>query len=146
MLLFKTARVEDEWASPSLDPTLRELIEFLVLQAGSLFGLDVTLTCIYRSPAEDAELYHDNNHVPGVHTQWRGADVSVKDYTWAQAKQLCNVGNRRWQYDPGRPWLPCFLFETSGDYSTAAHIHCQTDPPLTKPIDILADSEIGNAL
>lgn len=146
MLLFKTARVEAEWSSGPVDPGLRLLIEFLVSEAERRFGKDVKLTCVYRSPAEDAELYHDPTHQPGVHCHWRGADVSVLNFGWLEVKALCKEGNYRWNYDPDRLWLKCFLFETGGGGATAPHIHVQSNPLTTVALDRLVGSEAGQVL
>lgn len=145
MLLFKTARVESEWASDSPDETLRSLVNWLASQAELAYGKDITITCVYRSHEEDAALYHDPFHQPGVHTYWRGVDISVLNLTSSEIKTLTSDGNYRWTYDPERPWLRCFFFETGGAGTTAPHIHIQTNPETTVPVSPV-DSEAGRVL
>lgn len=126
LLLFKTPRIEEEWASDRPVAPLRSLIKFLVDAAESRFGQNITLSCVYRTPEEDVAIYHDPKHRPGVHTLWRGVDVSAHGFAWKEIKALVLEGNGLWAYDAARPWLICFLFEgVDHPGSTAAHIHVQ---------------------
>jgi hypothetical protein len=89
----------------------------------------MTLTCLMRTPAEDAALYHDPKHEPGVHCFGRGADISVRNLSSGEVTRLVNTINDRWQYDVRRPLMMCAIYEdgTHAD-STGAHIHLQVHP------------------
>ena len=146
MLRFKTARIASEWASDKPKPLLRAIIDQMTEVARVLYDADVTLTCVYRTQEEDAALYHEASHSPGVHCYWRGADVSVIMFTFSQVKELCARANDRFKYDPERPWMRCAIFEATGEPGvTAPHIHVQMTST-TVDVGPVMDAEVGQVL
>ena len=127
MLRMSSDRVNDDWESPRIDLTLRSIINQVAGFMYRTWGTDIEITCLLRTAAEDAALYHNPLHQPGVHVFGRGADLSVHEYSLSEVNSLVNHVNENWQYDPARPMMLCAIYEdaTHPD-SSGAHIHLQS--------------------
>lgn len=135
-------RLNSDWESPRLDLTLRSIINDAASYMYRVWNDDIYITCLLRTPEEDAALYHDPQHQPGVHVYGRGCDLSVRSYSLSEVNGLVNYVNENWQYDPARPMMLCALYEdaTHPD-SSGAHIHLQSHLDTAKIIHV-ADSEV----
>jgi hypothetical protein len=113
---FASERQEKEWASPTLNPLLRRIVTKYASIAASL-GWNWTITSVWRSRAEDAEL-----EGTGIHCESRAADIRTKDAPpGAQADVVAQINNE-WEYDPARPNLLVAYDKPHGD---GPHLHLQ---------------------
>jgi hypothetical protein len=138
MILFASSRIGNEWATDDLSLGLRPLVQAAADYLQRNFSLNMVVTCLLRTAEEDAALYHDPTHVPGVHVVGRGADISVRNLSSGEAIRVVNIINDRWSYDPARPNMRCALYETTADPGvTGPHIHIQVHPntvPIVQPV------------
>jgi hypothetical protein len=121
-MLFKTARVEEEWSDPRVNPTLKEIISEAEAFASKNYGWEILLSCVYRTAQENYDL---TGLREGVHTLWRGADIRIRGRDPAEVLALTTYVNDRWIYDDVRPNMRCALIEGGGPQSSAPHVHLQ---------------------
>lgn len=87
----------------------------------------LTVTCIARSPEEEAQAGGRTGiHVAGP--PWRALDIRIKDlgtnYQRLADKVATSV-NERWSYDPDRPQMKVAITKPHG---SGPHMHCQVSP------------------
>jgi hypothetical protein len=120
---FLTDRQRQEYMNGKLHPVCFAILSELEELACGYVQWEPLITCIYRTPQEDADV---SGH--GIHTAWRAVDIrhfDVPDEDW---KAICHLINRKWIYDPARIDIPVAYFEPHG---TGPHIHLQSHPATT---------------
>lgn len=92
MILFKTengVRLEMEWNDPRLDSRLKFILHAMSDYMFEQFGVNLTITEIYRSDATNREYYKDlDNPPPSTHQYWRAADIRSYDLSDKQIQEL----------------------------------------------------------
>jgi hypothetical protein len=116
-LLFGSDRIESEWSDPRLSPTLKTIVLDAVGFGMSRLAWVFFVTCIWRSPLEDAALKGT-----GVHPLWRAIDVRTRDRAAGDVEALVAYLSGRWIYDPTRPTKPIIY---TAEHGTGPHAHIQ---------------------
>lgn len=113
-------------------PKLRELVAWADAWATKSFGLDLLITDVARTLAEERNLYAGNPSTmpfgggPHCTSQPRAADIAVRQsygaLTPEQAKRLAREINDNWIYDPDRRGFRCAIVH---DVGSGNHLHLQ---------------------
>jgi hypothetical protein len=116
-LVFLTDRIRQEWESPNLDKTLRNITEDASIHAAQILGWHPTITCIWRAQGEDQALGGT-----GIHYYWRAIDLRTKDVSQPQVDALVAYVNGRYVYDATRPQKVVAYGKPHG---SGPHLHLQ---------------------
>jgi hypothetical protein len=146
VLEFKSDRIRDEWASGKLDPLLAAIVLASAQFSATILNRVPQLTCIWRSAAEEEEIFREVGVLPsGVHQVWRGVDIHADTWKDPITQQVADWINARWVYDSIRPTYKVALWEPHG---TGPHLHIQTcHSGITVPRkDVLASTGIASAM
>jgi len=101
-----------------MHPTMRHVLDDAVYCAVKL-GWRLVLTCIYRTPTEDADLGGSGIHSTKPH---RAVDIRTKDVDSRLVRDLEKYLDERWIYDPKRSKIPlCY----TAPHGNAPHMHLQ---------------------
>ena len=117
MLRFATDRVRREWDNSRLAPKVKQVVTEAAEYAEEHWNWNLTITSIYRTPAEDAAL-----RASGIHVDWRAVDVRTRGQCQDAIDDVTRYINRRWTYDSTRPNLKVCFSEPHG---TGPHAHYQ---------------------
>lgn len=114
---FKTTKQQMEYDTQVIWPLLKE-----ILRDAEEFAIDngcgdLTITSIFRTPEEDAEL-----HGSGIHCIFRAADVRIPCWDDPKSLTLARYINAKYVYDSSRPTLLVAFMEPHGD---GPHCHFQ---------------------
>ena len=92
---YKEPRIQQEFMSlGENNPTLQRLLYLASEYAELEFGKPIVLTCIYRSPAENAALYSASVEPTWKpHTLWLAADLRSSIYTPQEINKMLSVLN-----------------------------------------------------
>jgi hypothetical protein len=122
--IFKTDRISKEWEElKTLNPRLRNILGQLTDYVDHEFKKQVVITCIYRSPEENAELYKDS-----VEPAWRphtlhcGADLRSSIYTPAEITKMLSFLNH---FTVWKGQRKCAAFHAIT--GNVLHFHVQVD-------------------
>lgn len=123
---FKTPRVEQEFKGVNIDPRLRIIIWALAGYTSLSFNKGILLTEIYRTQAEQDEIYKDdagyrNFKWDSVHQYWRGADVRLTTFTLNEAQSIADWLNNNFVYTGHHPTA------LNHDVGSGWHLHIQVD-------------------
>ncbi len=126
---FLEPRIQAEWESSALDPTVRRIVLEAAAYAAARWDWEFALTSIWRSPEEDRAL-----GASGIHGEWRAVDVRTRDVPPEAIEDVARAINGRWIYDPERPH---FLVCVSAPHGSGPHLHFQaharTAPQKSEP-------------
>lgn len=114
---FLTPRLEAEWKDKRLALTTKLVLADAAARAAKL-GWEFTITCIYRTPAEDMAV-----NGSGIHVDWRAVDIRTRDQKLDTVERVVAETNNAWQYDPARPLMVVAYAKPHG---TGPHLHIQT--------------------
>lgn len=123
MIAFKTSNERDEYAQLGMkNPKLLDLLIDLVDYVGSTYRKDVTLTSVYRDPAEQNALYKDEvKKVPNTpHGTWEAVDLRSSTFTAAERDDICSYLNKKYKNANGKK--VAFVHAIT---SQALHFHIQ---------------------
>jgi len=98
---FKSNRIRDEYTQlMGKNPKLFDIVTTLANHVKDKYEEDLTITCIYRSPEENEELYKntpiDKRPKNKPHTLWGALDIRSADFSLPEIKELENFINKRW--------------------------------------------------
>lgn len=100
-IAFKTSRIREEYVQlMGKNPKLFNIITTLATHVEDKYGKDLTLTCIYRSPEENSELYKNTpaekrpKNMP--HTLWGAVDTRSHDFKPDELLELVEFINKKW--------------------------------------------------
>jgi len=89
------------------------------LTIAARLGWRLVLTCVYRTPTEDADLGGSGIHSTKPH---RAVDIRTKDVDARLVRDLEKYLDERWIYDPKRSKIPlCY----TAPHGNAPHMHLQ---------------------
>jgi hypothetical protein len=124
MIRFKTPRIEAEFREL---PSKNKRLFVLATAAGHYsmfeFKKEITITSLYRTPEENAELYSPNKEpFNKPHTLWEAIDLRSTIYTESELKKLLHFLNLWTAFDGKRSTAFCHTV-----LGGAQHFHVQTN-------------------
>lgn len=123
MLKFKTDQERDEWVQMGFkNPRLVDAIIDLADTMQLMFGKDITLTEVFRTPDEQTALYKDEAQkvAKSPHSFWKAVDIRSRDLTQHQIDFAVQYLNTKYKNASGRP--VAIFHKIAGG---ADHIHVQ---------------------
>jgi len=125
VLLALDSRRAQEWVR--VDARLISIVTRILLPNWPMSHAIVT--SIYRSPAEEEDIYEKTGYKPsGIHSvgpPFRAVDIHVLSWDDEGVMKVVQRINREWQYDVKRPRMRVALYVPHG---TAPHVHLQVHP------------------
>lgn len=94
MLQYKTPRIEQEYGELYRhNPSLFFLVKLAADYIDLAFFKNTVLTCVYRSPEENASLYAATGKEPEwrPHTKWMGVDIRTSHLTQEEINKVLAV-------------------------------------------------------
>lgn len=135
---FASPRIEEEWKSGCVSPMTASIVLDGQKYALERWNWTFTLTCIYRSPAEDRLLEGS-----GIHAVWRAVDIRDHDVLGETVADLTTYLNRHYIYDPQRTSLVVAYAKPHG---TGPHVHVQSHPrTILRPAFVPGGGTFGGA-
>lgn len=130
MIIFKSGRLKKEFNSPDLDRRVRMLIFMLSGYVEYTYGMRLKITSVYRSDAEQMEIYGGKMPSYGnIHGQWRAIDFVIEKQDGTNMKhddciKLASDFNHNYIQHDNQDRYPTLVFHSiqKGDIG---HFHCQ---------------------
>lgn len=122
---FKTPRIREEFIDLTMkNDNLFKILTHADQYSQQEFKKEVVLTCIYRTPEENAALYASSVEPAWrPHTAWCGADLRSTIYTDAEIQKLLSFLNHFTVYGGQRR---CASYHTIA--GNVFHFHVQSNP------------------
>ena len=126
MLKFKSTQLKQQFYHlAQTDPRIRALAGELALWVEKLFDKELVITCVWRTPEEQKQIYGEAK--ASAHfclPQCRAVDIRAHQNYFTQL-QLENMESFVRKYFPRKDRLPPVLFHGEGDNF---HIHLSVEP------------------
>jgi hypothetical protein len=116
---FQSDELEAQFNSPKLNGLLKSIATNIDEVSKEVFGKDLFVTSIYRTPEYDKQLGGT-----GIHCLYRAIDFAAPSWNDTTTANLADRANSLYRYDPLRIWLPVALYRPH-ESATGPHLHLQ---------------------